>query len=329
MTGLNHNCADVETRELFALTNDKACDVLASLVADGGIGGCVILSTCNRTELYASVPDAKRYEATAKLCGAIGRDYFAYRHYFSERTNRNVIEHLCKVASGIDSRIIGDDQIITQTRDALELSRSRSCTDSYIETMFKISIQAAKSIKTNVILKTLGIDSVPGKTVEKLSGLCSLPGRRAVVIGNGQIGRLVAERLLRESMIVTMTLREYKKGVIVVPEGAETISYSERYDAISRADIVVSATSSPHFTLTQCELAKLPRCPGIFADLAVPRDIEPSIGSLPGVVLLAIDDIASESRDIPEESSEKINKIIIEHISKYDKWREYKEGVRC
>jgi glutamyl-tRNA reductase len=228
------------------------------------------------------------------------------------------------VASGLDSQIVGDDQIITQAREALESSRGWGYTDSFVETMFRIAIQAAKAIKTRVILKTLGTDSVPAKAVEKLKKVCAPHGMAAVVIGNGQMGRLVASLLIKEGFDVTVTLREYKKGVIQIPENAQTINYSERYRAIERADIVVSATSSPHYTVHYDDMRRLPRLPGVIVDLAVPRDVEPSIGDIPGTTLLTIDDLSGDYRDLPDSSIRLIDEIISEHIGKFDRWRTYK-----
>ena len=325
MTGLDHKRASLETREKFALTNEKTEQILKALKEGGVVGGSVLISTCNRTEFYASVPETEKFEAAKTLCNALDREYSEYKHIFTEKTGAQAIDHLSRVASGIDSQIMGDDQIITQTREALELSRKIKCADSYIETMFKYSIQAAKAIKTNVILKTLGTDSVPDKTIEKLKTLYSLKGRSAVVIGNGQIGRHVAQLLICENTNVTITLREYKKGIIIVPCGAKTISYSERYKAINNADIVISATRSPHFTLHYKELAGLDRIPEIIVDLAVPRDVDPEIQEIPGTKLLTIDDISGENRTLPHESTAEIEKIIKTHTEKYHNWLTYKK----
>lgn len=325
MTGLDHRRATLEMREQFALTKERTGRILAHIKNSNNVGGCVIISTCNRTELYVSVPENGVFAPTKMLCNALNKDYTEYRCFFTESTDEQAIEHLCRVASGLYSQILGDDQIITQVREALELSREQNCTDSYVETMFRLAVQAGKVIKTNVILKTLGIDSVPGKAVEKLKSMVPLTGRNTVVIGNGQMGRLVSELLLRENANVTVTLREYKKGVVQVPKRANMISYSERYKAIEQADIVVSATTSPHFTISHDELSKLARFPKIIVDLAVPRDVEPEVPK--NIALLTIDDISGESRMIPFESVLMINRIIEEHIEKYYQWLSFKKSV--
>jgi len=326
-SGLDHRQAELAVREKFAFTKEKTALSLSALVNSGAVDGAVIISTCNRTELYATVRHGSGFEPARALCEMVDVDYAPYAMYLSTWAGEAAIEHLSRVASGLDSQILGDDQIITQTREALEFSRSQSCTDSYTERIFNIAIQAAKAIKTEVILKTLGTGSAPENAVAKLKTYFPMKDRKAVVIGNGQMGRLASDLLIREGVQVTVTLREYKKGVVVVPKGADTINYSRRYEAIEQADVVISATTSPHYTLRQEELSELKRLPEVVVDLAIPRDVEPSVGELPGLTLLTIDDIAGEGRTLPPDSVAKAESIIAEHIVKYDRWRAYKEGA--
>jgi glutamyl-tRNA reductase len=325
MTGLNHKSAGLEIREKFALTKEGVPQILAAIKDGGIVGGCVILSTCNRTELYASVADGGAFAPTEALCGALGREYAEFERFFSEKSDERAIEHLCKMAAGLDSQILGDDQIITQAREALEISRGNGCADSYVETAFNVAISAAKMIKTNVIMKTVGSDSVPGKAIEKLKTICRLAGMSAVVVGNGLIGRLVAELLIRENARVTVALRRHKKGIIRVPDGTDTIDYGERYKAVEQADIVISATASPNFTLCRDEFDKLTRLPKIIVDLAVPRDVEPSVQDIPGITLLTISDLSGEGRVLPPESVRKVEEIVAAHIAKYNRWLVFKQ----
>ena len=329
MTGLDHKRADLSARENFAVSRENMQKVLTDAKVECLVSGCVIISTCNRTELYATLPDNVLFEPSMFLCDAQGVDFAQYAHLFTERFDDEVFEHLSRVASGLDSQIMGEDQIITQVREGVELSRSLGCTDGYLETMFRLCIQAAKSIRTNVIQKSLTVGSAPSDAVDRLKTLCNLNGKNAVVIGNGQMGRLVGKLLIAENVNVTVTLREYKKGVIKVPDGANTINYSERYKAIEAADIVVSATTSPHFTLDRAEFDKLSRLPEYIVDLAVPRDVDPAIAKK--LTLLTIDDISGENaknRTLPPESILLAESIIDEHFQKYSVWSNYRrKGV--
>ncbi|MDR2591180.1 MAG: hypothetical protein LBC59_00025 [Chitinispirillales bacterium] len=323
MTGLDYKHSDLSVREKFAVTRAKAEKILASF-KNGVIDGCVILSTCNRMELYAAIRDGGDLGLSEALCAALGIDFSGYGSHLIEREGDRVMEHLCRVASGLDSQIIGDDQIITQVREALELSRDQKCTDSCIETLFNLSIHAAKAIKTKIFINTLKTSSVPEKTVEKLKTMrCHrLSGQKALVIGSGRIGRQVCELLIREGMDVTVTLRSRKRGGGVrIPDKANVINYDERYRAVERADIVVSATASPHLTLLRGEIAALTRIPEIIVDLAVPRDVESSVGNIKGVALLTIDDISGDGSSLPPESVLTTERIVVEHVERYNRWR--------
>jgi glutamyl-tRNA reductase len=325
MTGLDHKRANIVIREKFAVSKEKAVNILALMTNEGIAAGCVIISTCNRTELYASIPDSCTLPLSEKLCSVLGVNFDEYGSYLIERTGDQAMKHLIYTASGLDSQILGDAQVITQVREALELSRRQNCADSYLETIFRISIQAAKAIKTNVLSNFLGSSSVPSKTVEKLKTMCSLAGKNAVVIGNGKIGRLVTELLIREDVYVTITLRKHKKGDFMIPNQAHTVSYDERYKIIENADIVISATTSPHTTISFNAISGMKQLPKIIVDLAVPRDVEPSIKNLNGITLLTIDDISGGENSLLPEKISIAEDIINEHMTKYRKWLAFKE----
>lgn len=331
MTGIDHRDSVLSVREKFAVSMERAKSVLAAYAELPYIGGCVLISTCNRTEVYISVLSIHKdikFNITDFLCRNLGLDPDRYYPHFTERSETAAYFHLCKVASGMDSQILGDDQIITQVRESLELSRELGYTDCYLETMFRTAIKAAKQIKTDIVLRTPGTAAAPLKAVEKMKSLIEISGKKAVVIGNGKMGRLAAEILLKESVQVTVTLREYKDGTVQLAQGADTVLYSRRYESIEDADIVLSATSSPHYTLHYGDFIKLRSVPAVIADLAVPRDIEPEIGEITGVTLFTIDDLGEDVRTIPQEKMLAAGRIIENNLRQYYKWCEYKETQR-
>lgn len=326
MTGLDYKSAELAVREQFALGGEKAGEVMAAYMALPCINACAVIFTCNRTEVYISIEEGRAFDISGFLCRMLGRDAEQYTGRFTERNEAETFCHLCGVAAGIDSQLLGDDQIITQVREALEASRAAGFTDSYLETLFRTAIKAAKEIKTAVAVRASRSVSAPHKAVEKIKALGSVAGERAVVIGNGRMGRLAAELLLGEKARVTVTLREYKKGIVQIPGGADTIGYGSRYTAIDGAGIVVSATTSPHYTLRCEDFTGLNAMPRIVADLAVPRDVEPGIGEIPGVTLLTIDDLGDETAVLPPEIERAAGRIVEKNLSGYYKWRAYKEN---
>ena len=167
-------------------------------------------------------------------------------------------------------------EIITQVKNAITLAREEHCADSLLEVFFRTAVTAAKKIKTTLRF-TRSEASVATKTLEILQNAPDAP-RNVLVIGNGEIGRLVCSRLLEQGFSVSMTLRQYKHGQIQVPEGAESFDYALRYQEMPRFDALVSATSSPHYTVDWAEFSRLAKAPRYLIDLAVPRDIDPACG---------------------------------------------------
>lgn len=327
MLGIDYKRSSLDVREKFAVTKSGAEEILNRFINDGA-NGCVIISTCNRTEIYASVQGDKNILPAQILCDALGRDFLEHSQHFTQREGEDIMAHLCRVACGLDSQILGDDQIITQVREALELSRTYGYTDNHIETMFNISISAAKIIKTNVLSRLLTGSSVPEKTVEKIKTIYSPVGKNVLVIGNGKIGRRVAELLVKEGANVTVTLRSRKKTAVQIPDDVETISYDDRYAALEKSDIIISATASPHLTICKDKVIMLNRVPKLFFDLAVPRDVEPTVANIQGVTLFTIDNILGAEKLLPQESVFAAEEIIDEHIAKYHKWISFKDNRR-
>ncbi|MCL2632229.1 MAG: hypothetical protein FWD45_03965, partial [Coriobacteriia bacterium] len=162
------------------------------------------------------------------------------------------------------------------------------------------------------------------ETILKLQQMVQLEGKRVVVIGNGVVGRHVATLLVQAGAVVTVTIREYRRGVVEVPPGAYTINYSSRYQVINQADIVVSATTSNHFTVRTEDLAACSKLPEIVIDLAVPRDVEAQVGDMAGVTLLTVDDIASEAKTLSPESLEMIDALIKKNLARFANWNKSK-----
>jgi len=131
--------------------------------------------------------------------------------------------------------------------------------------------------------------------------------------------------LISENVSVTVTRRSHKRGAVQIPEHVNVIHYDERYKALEMTDIVVSATTSPHITLSKNEIIALPRIPEFIVDLAVPRDVEPSVKSINGITLLTIDDISGGGLRLSTESVSMTESIIAEHIERYNRWLSVKD----
>lgn len=324
MAGLDYAKAPIELREKLSFSKSQA-GVLAADIRQNtpGVAGCVVISTCNRTEIYLSL-EGERVDPVRALCAAAGQELQAFRDFFVIREDQEAARHLFQVAAGLRSQIWGEDQIVTQVKEAVSAAREAGGTDSLLETLFRTAVSAAKELKSTLRLTQIP-PSAPRAGVEALQKeLGELTGRTALVIGNGKMGRLAAELLREAGCRVTVTLRTYRYGENVVPWGCSVTPYDDRYAAMETAEIVFSATTSPHYTVTLPPLEQLGRVPKVFVDLAIPRDIQPEIGRLPGVKLFNIDQLGQgAAQEVPPQVWEILDK----HMTRFKRWRSYKNHI--
>ena len=322
MIGIDHNMAPVDIRALFAFTKKSAGEAMEKIKSYKGIYGCVILSTCNRLEVWASVDEEEDVCLYDCVCQLKGISDDSYRNYFVERKDEEAVEHLFYLTSGLKSQIIGEDQILTQVKDALNLARENFAVDGVLEVLFRMAVTAGKRIKTEVPFSH-GNPSVIHQAIQFLGQKgYSMQDKTCMVIGNGEMGKVAAQALREAGADVTVTIRQYRSGIVSIPAGCKRINYGERMEYIPECDLVVSATASPNFTLRR-ELFEELELSGelILIDLAVPRDIEPSIGSLEGITLYDMDSFRIE--EIPSELQENLEAagaIVREQMDEFFQW---------
>lgn len=321
MSGLDWHRAPIDLREALSFTRGQVLELDRKLRSAAGVEGCVLLSTCNRTELYLSCAGQARPDAGALLCAAAGVPYAPFADAFESCRDEDAARRLMEVAGGLRSQIWGEDQIVTQVKAAVQAAREAGSADAVLETLFRAAAAAGKEIKTRVRLT--GVPrSAAQSAVERLArDAGGLVGKRALIIGNGEMGRLAAGLLHAAGCSVTVTLRSYHHGQTVVPAGCSVTPYEERYRAMEGMDLLLSATTSPHYTVSAQALAELERPPRLLADLAIPRDIEPAVGKLSGFTLYNVDDLGVDTgRSIPPEAEE----IVENHLERIAQWENYR-----
>lgn len=323
MIGIDFQQANIAIREPISLVQGQVETLLPKIRKYSGVLGCVLLCTCNRTELYLHVQNFD-IDPLVVLTQIIGVPYEVYQSISVIRKNDAVVHHLFEVAAGMQSQIFGDDQILSQVRNAITLSRKLGCADSILDTLFRHAVTGGKRVKTETRL--IGVPtSAAHRAIEKAQQILGdLQGKRAVVIGNGEMGRLAAQLLVQVGCLVTVTLRTYRHGVTVVPAGCATHPYDERISIIENADLVVSATTSPHYTLTAKQLCHLKRLPKLILDLAMPRDIDSTIGERTQV--LNLDDFG-QLADENAADRKAAYEILEEEYAEFQAWHEYRKAL--
>lgn len=329
MIGIDYSRASVDIRAQFSFTRKNAVTALERLIQEPGILGGVILSTCNRMELWAST----RKDWTGSLCGFLcrekGKKQEEFEKYFVERKEQEAVEHLFYLASGLKSQILAEDQIITQVKDALALAREAYCTDNVLEVLFRTAVTGAKKVKTQVAFSR-GNSSAIHQAIWRLKEQgYSLQDRTCMVIGNGEMGKVAAMALREAGAHVTVTVRQYRSGIVTIPPGCDRINYGDRIEFLSKCDLAVSATASPNYTLTKELLEQTSRAKDmILIDLAVPRDIEPSVRELCGITLYDIDSFKIDaSSPTYKESMEKAGRILGEEMEEFYIWYNGRELI--
>ena len=320
--GISWEEATLAQREACARAAGSEQATLRAVAACPQVSGCVLLATCNRFEFYL---DATRGEGlVGALCEAAGialeeRSSFACEGDAAAR-------RLLEVASGLRSQILGEDQIITQVRDAQRTARELGTMSPVLETLLRTAVTCGKEVRANVRFAAVPPSAAHEAIARAQQLLGGLEGRRALVIGNGRVGQLAAELLVQHGAAVTVTLRSYRHRATTVPYGCAAVPYTQRAAALEGADLVVSATKSPHCTVSAAMLEGLQARPGVIVDLAVPRDVEPACAQLAGVRLLDIDalHVGGALRESPE--MQQADAIVEKHLADFGRWLAAREA---
>ena len=323
MIGIDHSKASVDIRAKFSFTKKRAIEAMKKLKEEHGILGCIILSTCNRMEVWVSMQDDEEISLYDFLCKEKEVEKDEYQDYFMKRENEEAVRHLFYLTSGLKSQILAEDQIITQVKDALTLARDAYCTDNVLEVLFRMAVTAAKKVKTEVTFSRANT-SVIHQAMERLKNQgFSFEGKTCMVIGNGEMGKVTALALKEAGADVTVTVRQYRSGVVNIPQGCKRINYGERMELLPDCDLVVSATASPNYTLTKenFEEIKLDVASVVLIDLAVPRDIDPEVGKLQNVYLYDIDSFRIDAASPKLQASmQKAGEILDDQMKEFYDW---------
>jgi len=304
VVGANHRTAPIELRERLALARGEHADALRALASHAG--EAVVLSTCNRTELYLAMPEGVADDAVAygleMMAARLGMSPAEAARHFYVHNDRDAAEHLFRVAAGLDSMILGEPQIQGQVREAYGTAREAAGPEGPVvgpalNRLFQTALSVGGRVRSETGLG-IGAASVSSAAVElakKIFG--SLKGRRALVLGAGEMSEVTLECLRSEGVRSTIVANRTWDRAKELAErwGGEAIHWDGFAAALPQVDIVVCSTAAPHPVLTRERLrAALPQGatrPLCILDIAVPRDVEPGVGNEPGVFLYDIDDL--------------------------------------
>ena len=327
---VNHQLAPVEVREKVAFAPGELTNALGQFKNTDGVEACVILSTCNRSEVYAIINTDNAQEVLS--------DYLANTHnierseldpYLSYFENDDAVEHICHVATGLDSLVLGEPQILGQLKDAYHAAKEADTLNKLLEKLFQHAFSTAKKVRTDT-----GIGSSPVsvaycavKLSEKI--FTDLTEQTVMLIGAGEMIELCAQYLnqkgVNNMIVANRTVKNAEK--IASLYGARAVSLKQFSDLIHEADIIISSTAASvpiiGKGLIETALKLRKHKPMFMLDIAIPRDIEPEVSQLNDVFLYTIDDlqqVVNDNIDSRQREKTLAEEIIVGQNKKFDNW---------
>lgn len=329
VAGVSYRTAPIEVRERIAVSPSEVASELSVLQDRTGARELVMLSTCNRTEIYAvdegSEPGGGVVTSVwGRLSERLGRDITEHGYV---RRDRDVVAHLYRVASGMDSMILGEAQIHGQVRDAWELSRGAART--VLNRLFQSALLVASRVRTETAIArgAASVSSASVQLAKKIFG--SLQGRRAMVLGAGEMAELALECLMSEGVRASIVAnRTFDRAVALAERhGAIAMRYEHCWDRLEEVDLLLCSTAAPHPVVerphVERAMARRRDRPLCILDIALPRDVDVSVGTLENVFLYDLDDlqaVVASSLERRREELPSAEQVIAAEVELYWNW---------
>ncbi|WP_257346367.1 glutamyl-tRNA reductase [Pseudalkalibacillus decolorationis] len=329
--GLNHKTAPVEIREKVSFQPEELEAALIKLRQTKSILECVIVSTCNRTEIYAVADQLHtgRYYIKAFLAEWFSLEKDLLTPYLTIQEREDAVEHLFKVACGLDSMILGETQILGQVRSSFFKAQQMTTTGTVFNELFKKAITLAKRShsETDIGENAVSVSYAAVELAKKIFG--GLKGKRVLILGAGKMGELTARHLHSNGVEnITVLNRTFTKAQELADRfGGQAGSMDDLNQSLQKADIVISSTGSNDYVMTKSSVAPVLRKrngkPLFMVDIAVPRDLSPDLQDLESVFLYDIDDlegIVEANLAEREKEAVKIRVLIEEELLDFLNW---------
>lgn len=328
VAGINYRKSDAGIRGDFAVNHDQYVSLLQKAKA-AGLAEVFVLSTCNRTEIYALAPHAGIL--IDLLCSETVGTADTFRQLAYIKQGEEAIEHIFSVGAGLDSQILGDYEIVGQMKAAVKVSREQGCMGSFIERVFNTVLQSSKAIKNETELSggTISVSFAAIQFIREQAANAS--NKKIVLIGTGKIGRNTCKNIvdyLDTRNITLINRTDYKAVAMAIELGLNYAPFTQLQEKVEQADIVIVATQAEKALITKESL--LNSDPKILVDLSIPHNIEPSVGQLPHIRLANVDDLSTiNDKTLQNRLAEvpKAMQIIKQHIAEFNEWLSLRKHV--
>ena len=327
VTGISHHATPISLRERFAFGHDELGPALARLPA--GLGAAAILSTCNRTELYlaseAAVPAEQASAGLALARGGPSPEGVSFYHH----ADGAAVRHLYSVAAGVDSLVIGESEILGQVREAFSAATAAGRSNPVLARLFHTALRTGRRARSETEIGSHGLSISAMAVALSRSALGSLARKTVLVVGAGEAGTRAAAALVQSGagQLLVTTRTSGRAEEIARELNGVALPFSELTSAIAESDVVIAATSASEAVIATEDVAGVmasrPQRQLVIVDIAVPRDVEPSVRTLAGVHLYDIDDLeagASKNLEARRREVEDVAAIIEGEVGRFQAW---------
>jgi glutamyl-tRNA reductase len=331
ITGLNHRTAPVAVRERLALKEGELTRALDSLKQQPGVREGLILSTCNRVEVAVAADDGADPQqcVEAFLSGLQNLDPEWLRQYLYVFEGKDAVRHLFRVAASLDSMVVGEPQILGQLKVAYSVAKETGSVGGFLDTVLTRAFGVAKRVRseTEIGVSAVSVSYAAVELAREIFG--SLKGRRVMLIGAGKMSELAARHLSRSGVgeiLVTNRTQARALEVADLVRGS-IVEYAQFLPRLKDVDIVITSSGAPGYLLTKDDLksilSKRKNKPMFLIDIAVPRNIDPSVNELDNVFVYDIDDlqkVVAENLKARQNEAEQADQIVSEEVERLESW---------
>jgi len=331
VVGINHRTAPLEIREKLSFSERRLEEYLESLRQTPAVIEGMLLSTCNRVEIYAAsaAPERCTDQLIRFMVAHHGLSEDDVRPSLYVHYGKDVVHHIFRVASSLDSMVVGEPQILGQIKDAYRVAHAESVTGRVLNKLLHKTFSVAKRVRTETQIgdRAISVSFVAVELTKKIFG--KLEGREVLVIGAGEMCELACRHLIASGVRrVVVTNRTEKRAEEMAQQfGGETIPFDRLYEALLRVDIVVSSTASSTFVLSKDIVSQVIKTrknkPLFFIDIAVPRDVDPEVNTIDNVYLYDIDDlreVAEANMKNRGEEAQRAESIVDAEVEVFWRW---------
>ncbi|MFB3885264.1 MAG: glutamyl-tRNA reductase [Thermodesulfobacteriota bacterium] len=329
--GLNHKTAPIAIRECLAFPEDRLEGALAEVSGLPSLKENMILSTCNRVEVFAATRETEKAVHDLKnfLSQYHGIPLKEFEKSLYHHAGEEAVRHIFRVASSLDSMVVGEPQILGQIKDAYDRAQQSNTSGLILHRLLHRAFHVAKRVRTEtkIAVSAVSVSSVAVELAEKIFG--TLEKKCVLLIGAGEMCELAAQHLISAGIEkILLTNRTHERAAALAQKfGGEVIPFDEMGLGLKRTDIVISATNSPKYLIVHDQITKVMKDrkqkPIFFIDIADPRDVEPDVGDIENVYLYNIDDlqkVANENIKDREKEAEKAERIVQDEVGKFVSW---------